>query len=770
MSLDSAPTGTATPNGQSPPADGSDNVLIRALAPLASMRLTVVLLALAIFIVFVGTLAQSREDIWQVVRDYFRIDFGHADWTTFHSIRAMLFAWVPWQVLFPPSFFPHMKPIPPQYGIWFPKGWLIGSLLFINLLAAHITLFRLQARGKRLVIGLVVSAVGVLLAAVMIDAGIYQSVDRAQLFVDWPSLRILWLLTQCSLVSLVLLGGFAILFGKRAGIVLLHFGIGTLMLGELLVGVGASEGQMQIVEGQTTNYVLDMRELELAIIDHSDPKLDHVWAIPQSRFLPGKKLQDAKLPFDIEFTRFMANSTNQPVTDATKNPATAGTGLSEIAVPATPISSTDKTGRSNEPAAYVRLFDKKTNKSLGTYLVSLRQWMRGRSEQVRVGSKSYELVLRYKHDYKPYSMHLIDVRFDPYMGTSMAKSYASTLRLVDPQRKVDRRVRIWMNNPLRFAGETFYQSNYGRDPVTQKEYTGLQVVTNRSWRIPYLACMMTSIGMLAQFWIVLLRFLHQRGQQPDPSSTDTETGPAAKQVPTKRLRKAAGQEQRSMPNQGENTGPSRQWIVPLLAVALAGLWLASKAYQPAPSVGQMNLVDFGQLPVMYEGRVKPMDTLARNSLRIISDKQTFKDKQGKSQPAIRWLLDVIVDSDAAMQHQVFRIQNLEVLDTLDLPRRPGFRYALDEFRSKLDEFDKQVRQARATPPEQRDLFAKKILQLEQRLQLYMLLRESFRVPQLRPDHLREDIALEQNRREQYSRVHAPTGYSTDGSGRRMANL
>ena len=57
-----------------------------------------------------------------------------------------------------------------------------------------------------------------------------------------------------------------------------------------------------------------------------------------------------------------------------------------------------------------------------------------------------------------------------------------------------------MNNPLRFAGETFYQSNYGRDARTGIEYTGLQVVTNTGWRIPYVSCMMMAVGMLAQFW------------------------------------------------------------------------------------------------------------------------------------------------------------------------------------------------------------------------------------------------------------------------------
>ncbi len=92
------------------------------------------------------------------------------------------------------------------------------------------------------------------------------------------------------------------------------------------------------------------------------------------------------------------------------------------------------------------------------------------------------------------------------MGTNTPKNYSSHLRLVDKSRNVDRTVKIWMNNPLRFAGETFYQSNYGRDAATRTEYTGLQVVTNTGWRIPYVSCMIVAVGMLAQFWVTLGRY------------------------------------------------------------------------------------------------------------------------------------------------------------------------------------------------------------------------------------------------------------------------
>src|SRR5262249_23313781 len=129
-----------------------------------------------------------------------------------------------------------------------------------------------------------------------------------------------------------------------------------------------------------------------------------------------------------------------------------------------------------------------------------------------VDGKPYKLALRFKRMYKPYSLTLKDVRTEKYLGTETPKDYSSIVHLKmdspDPAQAVDRDdIRIWMNNPLRFHGETFYQSSVGVDPITREESTGLQVVTNKGWMIPYVSCMIVAVGMLFQFVITLSRFL-----------------------------------------------------------------------------------------------------------------------------------------------------------------------------------------------------------------------------------------------------------------------
>ncbi len=139
----------------------------------------------------------------------------------------------------------------------------------------------------------------------------------------------------------------------------------------------------------------------------------------------------------------------------------------------------------------------------------------------------------------------------------------------------------------------------------------------------------------------------------------------------------------------------------------------------------MQVEEFGSLPLMFEGRVKPFDTLARNSLRILSKKETYVDTSGNRQPAIYWLLDVIARPEVADKHAVFRIESLEVLDTLGLNRRKGFRYSWEELRAGMVSFQNQYALAQQQAPDQRTFQQRKILELGQRIGRYRTLQASF---------------------------------------------
>ena len=132
---------------------------------------------------------------------------------------------------------------------------------------------------------------------------------------------------------------------------------------------------------------------------------------------------------------------------------------------------------------------------------------------------------------------------------------------------------------------------------------------------------------------------------------------------------------------------------PWIVLALASVYLVLMMAPVETTAGQMQLQELAKIPIVDRGRIKPMDTFARNSLMIISNRQTFRDEAGNEQPAIRWLLDVMTSrlskNGKAENYKVFRIENDEVLNFLGLPERPGsYRYSINEIfaSDKIGEF------------------------------------------------------------------------------------
>jgi hypothetical protein len=447
------------------------NPVQAALAFLGSLWLTVILLGLSILLVFFGTLAQVNAGIWTVMEQYFRC------WI------ALLGGWIP-----------------------FPGGRLLGTALLINLLISHTARIKVQARGPRLVLGLATLAIGGALTWFVISH--VFDFDSTQRTIN-PSQRVTVQLIQGGGAAAVLFVACWLLFRRKAGIVLLHAGVVILMLSELFTSVLAEEGQMSIFEGQKINYVEDNRSAELAIIDGSDPEKDDVVAVPQSRLQKGGSIRLEGMPFDIEVVpeQFFRNADLQPIRGGDANPATQGAGLRIRAQNRAENSGVDTSSRVDLPAAYVTFRERGSNSNLGTWLTSVRYTIEKGPQTIRAGGKDYRVSLRFKRTYKPYSVYLYQFKFDRYAGTDTPKDYSSYVRVDDTERNTTRDARIWMNNPLRYRGDTLYQSSF--DAETEKG-TVLQVVDNAGWMAPYVACMIVAVGLIGQFQLHLLEFLRKR--------------------------------------------------------------------------------------------------------------------------------------------------------------------------------------------------------------------------------------------------------------------
>ena len=290
----------------------------------------------------------------------------------------------------------------------------------------------------------------------------------------------------------------------KTGIQLTHLGLILLLVGEMLTSVWQDEYQMRLDEGQTKNYSESYRENELAIIDTTDADFDDVVAIPDKRLVPGKEIQDPKLPFRVVFRDLYPNAALQMLDQVPSIPASIATRDIGARIKTIPLPLTYKPNERNLAAAYIELIGPEG--SLGTWLVSTQLI---KTQTLELDGRTYSVGLRFSRHYKPYSIQLLDFTHDVYAGTEIPKNFSSRIKLTTPDGVEDREILIYMNHPLRHDGLTFYQAGFDNNDRTSI----LQVVRNPSWMLPYISCTLMGIGLLVQFLISLFRFSKRRRAQ-----------------------------------------------------------------------------------------------------------------------------------------------------------------------------------------------------------------------------------------------------------------
>jgi hypothetical protein len=410
-------------------------MLKRIVGIFSSLKLTVVLLALGIALVFFGTLGQVSEGLYLAQQHYFR------SWFTYWHPSDISWLIVP-----------------------LPGGYLLGTTLVVNLIAAHFTRFKF----------------------------------------GW----------------------------KKTGIWMTHFGIILLLIGQLATDMFATESHMRLTEGQVKNYSDDSLKNELAVITESARGGESVVGFPDSMVAAKGELQHPSLPFRIRVTDYYPNTQiPQPRGPMTGGQPQADHGIAKhfvFSAAAETFSMDDR----NFPTAFVEILG--PNGSLGTWIASVfageddtrlvflrRAYQEslgaqlaaklvnelGEPQEFEVAGKKYRIVFRPNRYYTDQALRLIKFTHERYLGTDTPKDFRSRVQLSNARSGENRELDIYMNNPLRYGGLTYYQS--GTDPFDPR-VTILQVVKNPGWITPYLGCAIVAAGLVTQFLIHLVGFIARR--------------------------------------------------------------------------------------------------------------------------------------------------------------------------------------------------------------------------------------------------------------------
>lgn len=415
----------------------------KIVAFFTSLRLTVVLLAFGIVLVFLGTLAQVDEGLYQAQSHYFR----------------------QWIVL---GLHLGGKNIP----LVLPGGYLIGTLLLINLLAAHIYRFRFSTSK----IGILLTHAGVILLLV------------GQLVTDMLAHE-----TQMYLVE-----GSPKSYSENPTEYELAFINGTEVT-SIPAKLLANGGELKIDNLPFTIRVKNWWK-------NSEPE----FRAPMMQNAPPATTNGIALNFDFH-----------PVAE-TKTMEEKNVPTAEIEIIGTQGSLGDwMVSDWAGDESMIQGLEQSYSQQLGPQMTASIIKQLTAPESVSVDGKKYAFVLRPLRVFHPFSITLLKATHTVYPGTvtdsnpeGIPKDFRSRIRLQNPRTGEDREVEIFMNSPLRYAGLTFYQFQMTAGELVERAgqtpSSVLQVVHNPSWLTPYVGCGLVAVGLVTQFLFHLVSFMSKR--------------------------------------------------------------------------------------------------------------------------------------------------------------------------------------------------------------------------------------------------------------------
>jgi len=288
--------------------------------------------------------------------------------------------------------------------------------------------------------------------------------------------------------------------GRRIGLWVVHAGLILLVAGEFVSGAFQVDARMAIEEGQTVNFLESYHQMELAVTDATDPAHPVDYGVPDSLLRKGGPVPLPGTPITLDVKRFYPNAQLAPAAPGDPaSGATMGVGPGIRVTEAPPATSDNDTNAATalvEPVA--------AGRSYGTWLVST---VLGAPQSFIHEGRTYSLTMRPRRFYLPYWVTLRKFSHDVYLGTDIPKNFSSLVHLSNPARGEERDVLIYMNQPLRYLGKTFYQASYGKGDTLSI----LQVVTNPGWRLPYVSCTLITLGLLFHFGLSLYRAVKSQG-------------------------------------------------------------------------------------------------------------------------------------------------------------------------------------------------------------------------------------------------------------------
>jgi ResB-like family len=306
---------------------------------------------------------------------------------------------------------------------------------------------------------------------------------------------VLWVLSiQLTITMLLVLP----LQWKKFGLWISHAGILALLIGGFITQVLAVESQVTLAEGERSQYSTAYHEWELAFWN-SRGDTNEVIAFEDRILKDGRRFEIPKWGMEFTVQSYFPNSA------AFNNSATGGKAMAinPSGIAAIESRPKEKEVERNTPGILFTLNQKgKKEKSVQLFGLETQPLL------LPDGEQTVRCQLRLKHYPLPFAIKLTEFKRDLHPGTDMAANYESTVELEENGQT--RPIRIYMNNPMRHAGYTFFQASFSQEQNGTERST-FAVVTNPGRLLPYISSLTVFGGLLLHFLVIFVGYARRQG-------------------------------------------------------------------------------------------------------------------------------------------------------------------------------------------------------------------------------------------------------------------
>ena len=311
---------------------------------------------------------------------------------------------------------------------------------------------------------------------------------------------------------------------KGVGLLISHIGMLLLLAGGYVTWAFSTDGYMALYPGMKTNRVESYRNWQLEIMSLNDSgKAEKLYVYPSEAFQSIGPDEDRVIgaedfPFEIMVSDFSKNSTTIPTSD----PAASKVSAREVDGFKLYSRKTAKEAEMNLPGCYVEIRPKDGGDPIEAILWAGSYRFDPEEDPMpftfEIGGQTYGLLIAKKSWTVPFEVELDKFIFEKHPGTGMARNYESRVTRFEDG-KDDTALEIKMNEPMRYAGFTFFQESFGPagSEPGDRMYSQFAVANNPADQWPLIALIITGIGLFVHFVVMLVSFIVKSVQKNKPS-------------------------------------------------------------------------------------------------------------------------------------------------------------------------------------------------------------------------------------------------------------